>query len=36
MPNWVTNFIELEGDEKRIAEMKKSIKTKSKENKKKI
>ena len=26
MPNWVTNFIELEGDEKRIAEMKESIK----------
>ena len=24
MPNWVTNFIELEGDEKRIAEMKES------------
>ena len=26
MPNWVTNYIELEGDEKRIAEMKEAIK----------
>ena len=26
MPNWVTNYIELEGDEKRIAELKEAIK----------
>lgn len=26
MPNWVTNYIEFEGDEKRIAEMKEAIK----------
>ena len=26
MPNWVTNFIELEGDEKRIDELKETIK----------
>lgn len=25
MPNWVTNFIELEGDEKRIAELKSAV-----------
>ena len=26
MPNWVTNFIELEGDEKRIAELREAVK----------